>query len=192
MKILLIDNYDSFTFNLLHLIRRADGPHSRIDVVANDTVTAHAAQDYDAVVVSPGPGVPSEAGNLLSVIRELAPHKPILGVCLGHQAIAEAFGAGLYCTREPLHGVRTEITLTDKRVLFRGMPDVIEVGRYHSWLVSQSAMPGCLSVTATDRLGNIMAISHSDYRVHGVQFHPESFMTPHGAAIMRNFLNAAG
>ena len=189
MRILVIDNYDSFTFNLLHLISEVCDSDSSTDITANDKITAPIALTYDCVIISPGPGVPQEAGNLMNIIKSLAPVKPMLGVCLGHQAIAQTFGAELYCTAEPLHGVKTEVSVTERTGIFKDMPEVIEVGRYHSWGVSNAALPDCLKITAKDRSGNIMAISHAEYNVHGVQFHPESFLTPQGGFIIKNFLD---
>ena len=188
MRVLLIDNYDSFTFNLLHLIRGVCDNADCIDIIPNNKIDVSGAMNYDSVVVSPGPGIPQEAGNILSVIKGISPVKPILGICLGHQAIAEAFGAAIYCSNSPLHGVQTGINIIDKSSVFEGLDDYILAGRYHSWLVNRESVPGSLRVTAVDNGGNVMAISHIRYRVHGIQFHPESFLTEQGSVIMRNFL----
>lgn len=186
-KILIVDNYDSFTYNLYHLIRQL-GCNS-IDVFRNDKIALDAVDRYDKIVLSPGPGIPSEAGLLLPIIRRYAPTKSILGVCLGHQAIGEAFGAALINLEEVYHGVSTPIKVTDDDLLFKGLPASFEVGRYHSWVVSPIQFPSELRITAIDDEGAIMALKHAEYRVHGIQFHPESVLTPLGGEIIRNWLN---
>ncbi len=188
MRVLLIDNYDSFTFNLLHLIRDVCGISDKVDVVFNDEIDLFRSSKYDSIVISPGPGIPSEAGNIMSIIKELSPFKSILGICLGHQAIAEVFGASIYCCDRPVHGVQTSIDIHDNSTILRGLGNEILAGRYHSWLVCKESIPDDLKVIATDNVGNVMAISHNRYNVHGVQFHPESFMTEQGGLIMKNFL----
>jgi anthranilate synthase component 2 len=188
MKILLIDNYDSFSYNLLHLIKKACDITDQVDIVFNDHIDSPGARNYDYIIISPGPGIPSAAGNVLKIIRELAPYKPILGICLGHQAIAETFGATIYCCDKPLHGVRSKIEIRDTSQLFRGLGKCIQAGRYHSWLVDKNTVPDCLKVTAVDCNGEVMALSHTLYDIHGLQFHPESFMTDGGVQIMKNFL----
>ena len=188
MKILLIDNYDSFTYNLLHLIKKACGSGCHIDIVLNDKITADQAGLYDYIIISPGPGIPSEAGNIMDIIGCLYMSRPILGICLGHQAIAEAFGARLECCSKPFHGVKSQIDILDHSALFKGFGNKLNVGRYHSWCVDGKSMPECLKVTAVSNDGAIMAISHKLYKVHGVQFHPESFITGSGVEIIRNFL----
>lgn len=192
MNILLVDNYDSFTHNLFHLIKAAGNGSDRIDIVHNDRITAEAAAAYDRIVLSPGPGIPSEAGNMPGIIRAAAGRVPVLGICLGHQAIAETFGAGLYQVDHPFHGVKSPIYLADREQVFRGLPPVIEAGRYHSWLVREEGLPACLKVTARDGDGNIMAVSHRRFDMHGIQFHPESCMTEYGCRIMCNFLYRCG
>ena len=188
MKILLIDNYDSFSYNLLHLIKKVCGIADEVDIVFNDHIDSLKARNYDSIIISPGPGIPSAAGNILKIIRKLAPYKPILGICLGHQAIAEAFGATIYCCEKPLHGVQSKIEIRDASLLFRGLEKYIPAGRYHSWLVDKNTVPDCLNVTAVDCKGEVMAVSHTQYDTHGLQFHPESFMTDGGVQIMKNFL----
>lgn len=191
MKIILIDNYDSFTFNLLHLIKKVCDVSDIVEVIPNDRVDVCKAAAYDAIIISPGPGIPEEAGNILQIIKELSPFKPILGICLGHQAIAEAFGAEISCMQLPLHGIRTKIRITDHTGIFRNLgQELSAAGHYHSWLVSDRSFPDGLRITATDEEGNIMALSHKRYNVHGVQFHPESYMTKEGDVIIRNFLNS--
>lgn len=187
MKILVFDNYDSFTYNLVHVIRKLG--YNDVEVVRNDKIALEEIGAYDKIILSPGPGIPSEAGILLDVIRRYAPDKSILGVCLGEQAIGEAFGATLDNMEEVFHGVATPVRITGPSPLFRGLPDRMEVGRYHSWIISRDNLPEELAVTATDEAGNIMAVSHKRYDVHGVQFHPESVLTPHGEKIIENFLN---
>lgn len=187
MKILLINNYDSFVYNLYHLIKGV-ASDSCIDVKFNDEVDVKQASCYDRIIISPGPGIPSEAGNLLQIISSLYSKIPMLGVCLGHQAIGEVFGAQIYCMEKPLHGVKSTINIIDNSILFQDFPPQISVGRYHSWLISNTNFPSRLKITAIDQDGNIMAFSHRQYDVHGVQFHPESIMTPLGHNILANFL----
>ena len=186
MKIILFDNYDSFTYNLLHLVKELG--YTDIDVFRNDRIDLKKIGKYDKIILSPGPGIPSEAGLLLPLIRQYASSKSMLGVCLGHQAIAEAFGATLINLPEVYHGVATKIQITTHDVLFDGLPREIEVGRYHSWGVSNLGLPNELRVTAVDEQGEVMAFRHDKYDVCGVQFHPESILTPDGKKIMDNFL----
>lgn len=185
-KILIIDNYDSFIYSLLHQIEDVTEGKSDITVKYNDEISVEEASLYDYIVISPGPGVPSEAGNIVDVINRLSPRIPMLGVCLGHQAIAQAFGGDVARLKAPVHGIKSPIKVLDHKGVFKGLDDVVSVGRYHSWVVKD--LPETLSVTAVDDEGNVMAISHKNYNVHGVQFHPESIMTPCGYAIMKNFL----
>jgi anthranilate synthase component 2 len=185
MKILLIDNYDSFTYNLLHILRELG---AEIDVVRNDAIPFDRLDAYQKIVLSPGPGIPSEAGDLLRLIREAAPSKSILGVCLGEQAIGEAFGAQLTNLSEVHHGVQTPVRTVAHDPLFEGLPEVFPVGRYHSWVVSSEGLPAELEVTAVDDEGEIMALRHRTYDVRGVQFHPESILTPDGKQMLANFL----
>jgi len=184
-KILLIDNYDSFTYNLVHLITSLG---YEVDVYRNDQITIEEAEAYDKILLSPGPGIPSEAGLLLEIVRHFAPTKSILGVCLGHQAIGEVFGAALINLKEVHHGVASQINVTNNDLLFDGMGSSFEAGRYHSWAVSPAGFPEVLEVTALDDSGEIMALRHKTYDVRGVQFHPESVLTPLGSRIMQNWL----
>ena len=191
MKILLIDNYDSFTYNLVHALREAGA--TDITVARNDGIDLDAASRFDQIVLSPGPGIPEEAGILLPLIHRYAATKSILGVCLGHQAIAEAFGARIENLSDVFHGVQTPIRLTvPDEPLFAGLADEFMAGRYHSWVVSRAGFPEVLEVTAESPDGLIMALRHRVYRVHGIQFHPESILTPVGGSIIRNFLQAEG
>lgn len=187
-KILVIDNYDSFTYNLVHYIRNLT--NEIVEVYRNDQIDPDAVDNYEKILLSPGPGIPSEAGICIDVIRRYAATKSILGVCLGHQAIAEAFGGKLTNLDKVYHGVATpiEILMPDDR-LFKDIPLNIEVGRYHSWVVSQEDLPDCLHVNSRDESGIIMGVSHSTYDVKGVQFHPESVLTENGLKMVGNWLN---
>jgi anthranilate synthase component 2 len=191
MKILVFDNYDSFTYNLVHLVEKI--LHQKIDVYRNDQISLDKVNEYDKIILSPGPGLPGEAGLLLPLIRQYASSKSILGVCLGHQAIAEAFGGKLINLSTVYHGVATPVTLfNDKQPeLFAGLSATIEVGRYHSWIVGDDGFPEQLEVTARDENNYIMALKHKQYDVQGVQFHPESVLTPDGEKIMRNWLSSS-
>ena len=188
MKILVFDNYDSFTYNLVHLVEKIT--HGKVDVYRNDEIKLDAVSAYDKIILSPGPGVPSEAGLLMPLIKAYAPTKSILGVCLGHQAIGEVFGGTLINLDTVFHGVATPIKILnpDAQIL-KGMGERIEVGRYHSWIVNDKGLPEELEITAVDDNGFIMAMQHKVYDVQGVQFHPESILTPGGEQIMRNWLN---
>ncbi len=193
MKILVFDNYDSFTYNLVHLVEKI--LHSKVEVVRNDQLPLEDVKKYDKIILSPGPGIPVEAGLLLPLIKEYAASKSILGVCLGHQAIGEAFGGKLTNLSTVYHGVATPIKIEsekskEKNSLFEGLADEIEVGRYHSWVVSDENFPAELEVTARDDNNFIMALQHTTYDVKGVQFHPESVLTPDGEKILRNWLKA--
>lgn len=186
-KILVFDNYDSFTYNLVQMIERITD--QKVDVYRNDEISLEEIEKYDKIILSPGPGIPEEAGILLDLIKKYAPTKSILGVCLGQQAIAEAFGGNLINLSEIYHGVATSSKTTRENVkLFRNLPEEIEVGRYHSWAVNNENFPEELEITAVDNDGMIMALQHKTYDVHGVQFHPESILTPEGEMIIRNFL----
>ncbi|WP_440431489.1 glutamine amidotransferase-related protein [Prevotella sp.] len=185
MKIVIIDNYDSFTYNLSHLLKELG---AEVDVVRNDKFELKDLEQYDKIVLSPGPGIPSEAGLLLDVIRTYAGRKPILGVCLGHQAIGEVFGASLENLKEVYHGVQTEGTQMGNDYIFDGLPERVMMGRYHSWVVAKDSVPECLEVTAMSDDGEIMAMRHRQYDIHGIQFHPESVLTPEGKTIVGNFL----
>ncbi len=188
MKILVIDNYDSFTYNIVHLVKQLG--YADVEVHRNDKITLGEVERFDKIILSPGPGVPSEAGILLDVIKKYALTKSILGVCLGEQAIGEAFGAKLINLSEVYHGVTSQMTIVDQdETLFRGLPAQLQIGRYHSWAVSKEGLPECLQVTAVDENGMIMALRHKQYDVRGVQFHPESVLTPDGEQMMKNWLN---
>ena len=187
MNVLVVDNYDSFTFNLTQLIEECG---SVCDVVKNDQLHFNSLDRYQKILISPGPGIPSEAGDVCNLIREFSGRKSILGICLGHQAIGETFGARLIQLPGPAHGVKKSMSITEKsNYLFDGLPDEIDGGLYHSWSVSQEGFPACLKVTAKSNDGIIMALSHRECDVHGVQFHPESVMTTHGRAILLNWLS---
>ena len=192
MKIVIIDNYDSFTYNLAHLIKELG---AEVTVYRNDQPEVQALIDnadnieFDKIVLSPGPGIPSEAGLLLDVIRTFAGKKPILGVCLGHQAIAEVFGAKLINLSDVFHGVATVGTQLGNDIVFSGLPMSIVMGRYHSWVVSRDNFPECLEITAESEGGQIMALRHKEYDIHGIQFHPESVLTPDGRKMINNWLN---
>ncbi len=187
MKILLVDNYDSFTYNLLHVVRELGA--NDVVVVRNDQIDLDDVEGFDKIILSPGPGIPEEAGLLLPLIKRYAPTKSILGVCLGHQAIGEAFGAQLTNLKEVCHGIQTPIAVSGDEALFTGLDAELLVGRYHSWVVNKEAFPDCLEVTAISREGQIMALRHRTFDVHGIQFHPESVLTPQGKIIIQNFLN---
>jgi anthranilate synthase component 2 len=217
MKILVFDNYDSFTYNLVHLVEKI--LHQKVEVHRNDKIALEKVKEYDKIILSPGPGIPSEAGLLLPLIKEYAASKSILGVCLGHQAIGEAFGGNLVNLSTVYHGIATPVKVlkrdeeasdewgmasggigfsndeTDTAVavkadLFKGLPDEVVVGRYHSWIVSEEGFPDELEITARDANGYIMALQHKIYDVQGVQFHPESVLTPQGEIILRNWLKS--
>jgi anthranilate synthase component 2 len=186
VKLLVFDNYDSFTYNLVHLVKQVD-ENIDVDVYRNDEVPLEKVKAYDKIILSPGPGIPSEAGLLLPLIKEYARSKSILGVCLGHQAIGEAFGGKLINLSTVYHGVALNCQLQPSP-LFEGLPAEIPVGRYHSWVVSEENFPEELQITATDDNGYIMALQHKTYDIQGVQFHPESVLTPNGETILRNWL----
>ncbi len=186
MKILVIDNYDSFTFNLVHLLNEC-GHHPV--VWRNDKFKLEDVEQFDKIVLSPGPGIPSEAGLLLDVIKTYGPRKSILGVCLGVQAIAEVYGGSLYNLSYPVHGRATDMSVLDSgEILFSELPETFRIGRYHSWAVNREDLPNDLKVTARDTEGVIMALRHLQYDVRGVQFHPESVLTEHGRKMIENWL----
>ncbi|MDE1192470.1 MAG: aminodeoxychorismate/anthranilate synthase component II [Arachidicoccus sp.] len=188
MRVLVLDNYDSFTYNLVHIVGRI--LQQKADVFRNDKIALEEVNKYDKIILSPGPGIPNEAGILLDVIKEYAPTKSILGVCLGEQAIGEAFGATLENLTDVFHGVATICKQTSvKSPLFKGLSDSFTIGRYHSWVVSNKNFPSdILDITAVDEQGFIMALQHKTYDVQGLQFHPESVLTPDGIAILNNWL----
>lgn len=187
MKLLVFDNYDSFTYNIVHALRELG---VEPDVVRNDQIDLDEIEKYDKIVISPGPGIPDESGVLMPMLERYADKKPILGVCLGHQAIGQHFGAKLFNLPEVYHGISTPVKIEKKDYLFEGLPDEINVGRYHSWVVDRDGFPDDnLEITATDNNGMIMGLRHKKYDVRGVQFHPESVLTPSGMKIIQNWLN---
>ena len=184
--ILVIDNYDSFTYNLVHLLQELNYTY---EVVRNDKFELSYVENFDKILLSPGPGIPHEAGLLMDVIKAYASSKSILGICLGQQAIAEVFGGTLFNMPKPLHGVATSIKITDpEESLFFGFPEESAVGRYHSWAVDPQTLPSELQITAIDENGIIMALSHKQYDVKGMQFHPESVLTDNGKILIANWL----
>jgi len=185
MKIAIIDNYDSFTYNLSHLVKELGAD---VTVLRNDKFKIGQLAAFDKLILSPGPGIPSEAGLLLDVIKTYAASKPMLGVCLGHQAIGEVFGAKLTNLSDVFHGVATEGTQFDNDPIFRGLPNRITMGRYHSWVVSKDNLPSALEITAESDEGQIMGLRHKQYDIHGIQFHPESVLTPDGKTIVDNWM----
>ena len=192
MKILIFDNYDSFTYNLVHLVEKI--LNRPVHVFRNDKISLEKINEYDKIILSPGPGLPAESGLLLSLIKEYAAKKSILGVCLGQQAIAEVFGGKLTNLKQVYHGIATTIKVKENRTIFendvfKSLPAELEVGRYHSWIVDQQNFPEVLEVTATDENNYIMGLRHKTFDVQGVQFHPESVLTPDGETMIRNWLN---
>lgn len=186
MKIVIIDNYDSFTYNLAHLVKELG---AEVTVFRNDKFELARLENFDKILLSPGPGIPSEAGLLLDVIRTYAGKKPILGICLGHQAIGESFGGKLKNLSEVFHGVATEGTNLNNDPIFSNVPERFVMGRYHSWVVDNDGFPECLEITATSDEGQIMALRHKEYDIHGIQFHPESVLTKEGRTIISNWLS---
>ena len=185
MKIVIIDNYDSFTYNLSHLVKELG---AEVTVYRNDKFQMELLEEFDKIILSPGPGIPSEAGLLLDVIKAYAGRKPILGVCLGHQAIGESFGGKLTNLSQVYHGVATPAHRTADDYLFEGLPDDIEIGRYHSWVVDTDGFPACLEVTSVSDEGFIMSLRHREYDIRGIQYHPESVLTKDGKTILQNWL----
>lgn len=190
MKTVIIDNYDSFTYNLAHLVKELG---AEVDVLRNDKFELEELEKYDKIILSPGPGIPEEAGLLLDVIRTYAGRKPMLGVCLGEQAIGQAFGGKLTNLSEVFHGVQTNVVISGSSLitpdpLFSGLPTEFPVGRYHSWVVDTEGFPEELAITALSPEGQIMALKHRTFDIHGIQFHPESVLTPDGKRIMKNWL----
>lgn len=186
-NVLVIDNYDSFTYNLVHYLEDLD---CKVTVVRNDKLSLDDAEPFDKIVLSPGPGIPDEAGLLKPIIQRFAPTKSILGVCLGQQAIGEVFGGTLINLDDVYHGVSTKVTITvDDEPLFKGLEKTIEVGRYHSWVVNPN-LPDTLEATSFDENGQVMSLRHKTYDVKGVQYHPESVLTPHGKQILKNWLSS--
>lgn len=186
MKLLVLDNYDSFTYNLVHLLREIGVD---LDVFRNDKISLEEVENYDNILLSPGPSLPKEAGIMPQLLERYAPYKKILGVCLGHQAIGEAFGGSLFNLPEVQHGVATNVVITNKDALFQGLPQKFKIGRYHSWVIDKKSLQNtALQVTAEDEEGFVMAVKHQRYDVRGVQFHPESILTEHGRQILENWL----
>ena len=186
IKTVIIDNYDSFTYNLSHLLKELGAD---VTVVRNDRFRLEDLEQYDRIVLSPGPGIPSEAGLMPQAIKTYAGRKPILGICLGHQAIGEAFGARLLNIGNVVHGVATPAHITVQDYLFKCLPKDIEVGRYHSWVGDDKELPQCLEVTSRSDDGYIMSLRHREFDIRGIQFHPESVLTPQGKTIINNWLN---
>ncbi|NNF34339.1 MAG: aminodeoxychorismate/anthranilate synthase component II [Saprospiraceae bacterium] len=187
-KILVIDNYDSFTYNLVHIVEEILG--YEVDVLRNDEIPDGKPEEYTHLILSPGPGIPDEAGDLKEIIRQYGDKKIILGVCLGLQAIGEVYGGKLKNLDRVFHGISTTMIQTDNPTpIFGNIDKEFEAGRYHSWVIVPESMPDCLEITAEDSTGEIMAIQHKDLQVYGVQFHPESIMTPDGKTMINNFLN---
>ena len=187
MKVLVIDNYDSFTYNLVHYL---EDLNCDVTVVRNDKLTLEDVKPFQKIVLSPGPGIPNEAGLLKAIIKEYAPTKSILGVCLGQQAIGEVFGGSLVNLDEVYHGVATKVSIcVENESLFNGLDKNIEVGRYHSWVVD-AKLPDCLEATSFDENGQVMSLRHKEYDVKGVQYHPESVLTPDGKKILENWINS--
>lgn len=185
MKILVIDNYDSFVYNIVHYLENLDV--EKVHVVKNDKFELDLINSYDKIVLSPGPGIPKDAGLMPQVIREFGVNKPILGVCLGHQAIAESFGGLLHNLESPLHGISSQVEVIQDDYLFKNIPKQFNIGHYHSWVV-KPALPSDLEVLAQDAFGNIMALKHKSYDLRGVQFHPESVLTEHGSQLLENWV----
>lgn len=186
-RILILDNYDSFTYNLLHYAEAF--PNVAVDVIRNDRIAIDEIEKYDSIILSPGPGLPQEAAQLIPIVKRYKEYKRIFGVCLGHQAIAQVFGGELENMKTVYHGVSSPIKINEpKHYIFQGLPNVIDVGRYHSWVVSKRNFPDCLQVEAVDMDGRIMALSHKELNICAVQFHPESILTPHGKKLISNWL----
>ena len=186
-KVLVIDNYDSFTYNLVHILREF-GLDESMRIVRNDKFELDEIEEYDYVLLSPGPGVPADAGLMPQVIKRFATSKNILGVCLGHQAVGEAFGCELFNLPHVYHGMVTPIEIIDEDLIFKGLPKAFNVCRYHSWVIEKENISDELIVTSVAENGNIMSVKHKEYNVRGVQFHPESIMTEHGKQIIQNWL----
>ena len=185
MKTVIIDNYDSFTYNLAHLVKELG---AEVSVVRNDQFRLSELKPFDKIILSPGPGIPTEAGLLMDVIDAYAPVKPILGVCLGHQAIGEYFGGKLTNLSQVFHGIASTISITAPDYIYKELPAQVQVGRYHSWVVDNEGLPDCLEVTSVSEEGQIMSLRHKQYDVRGIQYHPEGVLTPEGRKIIANWL----
>lgn len=189
MKILVLDNYDSFTYNIVHLLKEIT--NEPIDIFRNDEITLDEVGQYDKIMLSPGPGIPDEAGILKEVIRKYASTKSIFGVCLGCQAIAEVFGGKLINLDKVYHGVSTPVSIVnEKDITFHGVPTQFDAGRYHSWVVDGASLPSEIEVSASEKSGQVMALFHKEYDVRGVQFHPESVLTPYGKEMLTNWVQS--
>lgn len=184
MKLIVIDNYDSFTYNLVHYFEELG---CKVTVKRNDEVSLKEIEEFDMIVLSPGPGIPDEAGDLKKIISHFGSKKKILGVCLGHQAIAEVYGGKLKNLKEVYHGVASKINVVKEDLIFDGLSNPLNVGRYHSWVVEEP-IPDCLEILAFDENNQIMAIKHKEYNIRGVQFHPESILTEQGKELLKNWL----
>lgn len=187
MKILVLDNYDSFTYNLVHYLEMTTD--AEIEVHRNDKISLKEIKRFDKIMLSPGPGIPSDAGILLDVIKTYASTKSIFGICLGQQAIAEAFGGSLRNLQEVFHGISTPVEIIADDILFKNIPKKINVGRYHSWVVNKNDLPKELEITCIDEYGSIMALRHKTFDVHSVQFHPESILSEHGLLMIKNWVS---
>ena len=186
MKILVLDNYDSFVYNLVHYIKQLG--YNDVDVYRNDKIYLAEVAKYDKILLSPGPGIPEEAGIMIDLIKQYADSKSIMGVCLGHQAIAEAFGSELENMEEVLHGIGNRMEVIAEEVLYDGLPKEFEVGRYHSWQVKKNTLGDTFNITGVDKQGNVMSMRHASLDIVGVQYHPESVLTEHGLKIVENWL----
>ena len=187
MKILVLDNYDSFTYNLVHIVREL-GYGDQMEVYRNDKIDLADVEQYDKILLSPGPGIPEEAGIMPELLKQYGPTKSILGICLGHQAIGEAFGAEIYNIGEVLHGIPMKNIVQKKDYLFEGLPQEFMGARYHSWAIKRSTLNGQLDLIASDENGEVMGVAHKEYHVRGLQFHPESVLTENGKQIIKNWL----
>ena len=188
MKILVLDNYDSFTYNLVQYIERIES--TSVDVFRNDKITLEEVDQYEKILLSPGPGLPQEAGVLMDVIKKYAPTKSILGICLGQQAIGEVYGGKLKNLDAVYHGVATDMNVVKEDILFKGLPKTFKAGRYHSWVVDEKNFPNELEITCKDENGFVMGLSHKKYNVRGVQFHPESILTEYGFEMIKNWIES--
>lgn len=185
MKVLILDNYDSFTHNLYHYVQQFS---CHVDVIKNDEIILSEVEQYHKIILSPGPGLPVEHQNLKTIIKQFGSSKSILGVCLGHQAIAECYGAKLQNLDEVMHGISTKVTLLNDEAIYKNIPDEIKVGHYHSWIVDDLSLPACFVVTSRNEDNIIMSIRHKKFDLIGIQFHPESIMTEYGLQMIRNWV----
>jgi anthranilate synthase component 2 len=186
LKVLLIDNYDSFTFNIVEILRQLNV--TDLLIVKNDEISVEAASHFDKIIISPGPATPQESGHILDIIQQLSPTKSILGICLGHQALAIAFGGTLQNLTRPFHGFSTQLKIIEAGFLFKNLPTEFQIGLYHSWMVEKETLPECLQITSLSSENIIMSIKHKTFDLEGIQFHPESYMTEYGKEILRNWL----